>query len=86
MYYIGKFYKKRGTFMEERRGYLQLETAMREAYRMVCGARSILTRVRCDRDGILVVYDGNSDIEVPGKFNRNLALFSDGVDIGEQTE
>ena len=74
MYYVGTFYKMRGRWIEERKGYISLSSALKEARRQA--RRATIARVR-DEQGMVAVFDNYADIEIPECFHDALSEFAD---------
>jgi hypothetical protein len=78
-YFIGVFYKTRGRWTEETKGYSSLDTALSVAKRR--SQRYTITRVR-DENGPVAVFDNYCDIEVPECYHNELNRFAGSAGAG----
>jgi hypothetical protein len=74
LYFIGIFYKTRGTWVEEYAGYQSLDTALRVAKKQA--RRYTIACVR-DNFGVIAIFDNYSDVEVPCCYHDALNAFAD---------
>ena len=80
MYYVGEFFKSRGRFVEECKGYLTLDMALRRAERLA--RKYVMTRVRDESGRILMRFDVEG-YETPECHWDALSRFADGVYYGQ---
>ena len=75
MYYVGEFFKNRGRFIEDSRGYLTLDMALRVAERLA--RKYVITRVRDESNRVLANFDVEG-YETPECHWDALSRFTDG--------
>ena len=74
LYHVGIFYKTRGRWIEERNGYISLNTALNSARKQA--RRYTISRVR-DKFGVIGIFDNYADVEVSCCYHDALNDFAD---------
>ena len=80
MYHVGEFYKNRGCYVEENKGYLTLDMALKRAEGLA--RKYVMTRVRDESNRVLARFDVEG-YETPECHWDALSRFADGVYYGQ---